>query len=43
MDCKPRGFGAEKYGSMPTTISDNIIVVALRFSLPKKGFDNWRS
>jgi hypothetical protein len=43
MDCKPRGFGAEKYGIMPTTISDNIIVVALRFSLPKKGFDIWRS
>jgi hypothetical protein len=36
-------FGAEKYGIMATTISDSITVVALWFSLPKKGFDIWRS
>jgi hypothetical protein len=43
MDCKPRGLGPEKYGIMATTVSDSITAAALRFYLPKKGSDIWRS
>jgi hypothetical protein len=43
MDCKPRGLGAEKHGIMATTISDSITAAELRFSLPIKGSNIWRS